>query len=582
MKKLGAFLLLLLLPSLASLASVQPLAADQAFLLSTQLAPNNTIIFNWNIAAKHYLYQQRFSFKILHPQTAKTGSIAFPPAETRQDDILGTYQVYTNTVSIPVPIVNAGNDNVILLVSYQGCSEDGYCYPPVSHEVIANFIKNIATTDVTTAKPALETSKITKLLAEKNLGLIFLAFVGFGILLSFTPCVLPMIPILSGIILGHGHSISTGKAFRLSLTYVLSMSVTYAIAGILVGYIGGSLQTLFQKPWVIILFSVIFVLMALSMFGLYNLEPPKKLEALLAKVSAHQNKGHYIGVAIMGCLGTLIVSPCVTPALIAALSYISQKGDMWLGGVSLFATGLGMGIPLLLIGTSAKLIPKAGHWMVTVKTFLGVILLAMAIFMLSRILPGRMIMLLWALLLIGCAIYLGALSNGSKAGWQKFWRGVGLAMLVYGVVLIIGSAMGNSDPFKPFAKKEISETIFFQRVKTIQDLNEALNRAKLENKPVILDFYADWCVSCKEMDHTTFANNSVKETLKNFIVLRADVTANDDDDKNLMSNYNVIAPPTILFFAKGLEIKNLRIVGALGPNDFMQYLQQAIIAVKQR
>lgn len=574
MKKIGAFLLLLLFPLLAAYGSQTPLAPDQAFPLSAQLTPNNTIILNWKIAPQHYLYLQRFNFKVLQPKEAQIGKIIFPPSQTKQDNVLGTYQVYTGEINIPIPIVGAGNKDIILNVSYQGCSEAGYCYPPIQHQIKANFGTNAVTANGVVSQQE-ATNKITRLLQEKNLAVIFLGFVGFGLLLAFTPCVLPMIPILSGIILGHGHTISTAKAFRLSLVYVLSMSITYAIAGVLVGYIGGSLQAVFQKPWVIVFFSFIFVLMALSMFGLYNIQPPKKLETFLARLSEHQKKGHYLGVAIMGCLGTLIISPCVTPALVAALGYISQKGDMLLGGVALFATGLGTGIPLLFLGPAHKFLPKAGHWMTTVKSFVGVILLAVTILMLARILPGPIIMILWACLLIGCAMYLGALTNGTRIGWGKFWRGVGIILLAYGIVLLIGGTMGNSDPLKPFARKELAHRLVFEPIETIQDLSDALNRAKLQNKVAILDFYADWCVSCKEMDHTTFSDPQVKAETANYMLLRADVTANNAADKALMEKYNVIAPPTVLFFkSNGEEIESLRIVGETGPANFLQTLQQ--------
>lgn len=573
-KKIG-LILLLICPILMSWADPKPLLPDQAFNFSAQLNPNNTLSLNWQIADKHYLYKDHFSFKILQPKNVTLGTISYPSAQTKHDDILGTYQVYTGALNILIPILNANKETVVLQVNYQGCSEDGYCYPPITHEITANFAQNTIKTDAVQATlPSDDDVKLKHLFAEKHFIMLFLGFIGFGLLLAFTPCVLPMIPILSGIILGHGHHISHWKAFRLSLVYVLSMSITYAVAGLLIGYLGGTLQATFQKPWVIILFSIIFVLMALSMFGLYNLQPPQKFEAYIAKISGHQKQGSYIGVAIMGCLATLIISPCVTPALVAALGYVSQKGDMWQGAAALFATGLGMGIPLLLIGISTKLVPHTGHWMTTVKSIVGVLLLAMAILMLSRILPGAIIMLLWALLLIGCAIYLGALTNGSKKGWANLWRGIGLALLIYGVILIIGAAMNHTDPLKPFTAKTIS-TLPFQKIKTTDDLNHALALAKSQNKPVMLDFYADWCISCKEMERTTFSDEQIKLKLNDFMLLRADVTANDQSDKILMQKFNVIAPPTLIFFnSQGQELKTLEIVGAVGATKLLQTLDQ--------
>jgi thiol:disulfide interchange protein DsbD len=570
--------LLALFFSITTCFAIEPLPLDKAFVFSTQLSANNNVVLHWDIAAKHYLYRNHFQFKIIQPSNAKIAPVTMPPAELKQDQILGKYEVYKNQVTIPLTINNPGTGNVILDVHYQGCSEDGYCYPPTMHQVTANFSTKTINTDATattTAEEQQEPTGIKGLLASQHYYLMMLGFFIFGLLLSFTPCVLPMIPILSGMIVGQGHHMKTGKAFRLSLVYVLSMSLTYALAGILIGYLGGTAQAIMQKPWVIILFSLVFVLMALSMFGLYNLEPPKKLEALLARVSAHQAKGHYIGVAVMGCLGTLIVSPCVTPALVAALGYVTQSGDYLLGGSALFATGLGMGVPLLLIGTSTRLLPKAGHWMVTVKSILGILLLGVAIFMLSRVFSAIVTMSLWAALFIGSAIYLGIFNNGVNTKWSKLKKFFALLLLMYGTVLAIGVFMGNTNPLKPLERMQPHTTLSFQPINSVEDLQHALALAKSANKPVMLDFYADWCVACKSMDKNTFSNPDVKEALSHFMLLRADVTANSATNKILLTQYGVIAPPTMLFFTPdGKNNVNARIVGELGPEDFLQHLQK--------
>lgn len=556
--------------------AAQPLALAKAFIFSAQLGTNNSVVLHWDIAAEHYLYRNHFQFKIIQPSNIKISPVTMPKAELRQDQILGKYEIYKDQVTIPITINNPGTNNIVLDVHYQGCSEEGYCYPPTAHQVVVNFSNKTIQTDATsTAVTQQEPTGVKGLLASKHYLLMMLGFFIFGLLLSFTPCVLPMIPILSGIIVGQGHHVKKGKAFRLSLVYVLSMSFTYAIAGVLIGYLGGTLQAVMQKAWVIILFSMVFVLMALSMFGLYNLEPPKKFEAYLARISAHQEKGHYLGVAIMGCLGTLIVSPCVTPALVAALGYVTQTGDYLLGGSALFATGLGMGVPLLLIGTYTKLLPKAGHWMVTVKAILGFLLLGVAIFMLSRIFSEIIIMGLWAALTISSAIYLGVFNNGVTSKWTKLKRFVALLLLVYGTILTIGTIMGNTDPLRPLAKIQPQTTLSFQPIKSVEDLQHALALSKSANKPVMLDFYADWCVACKVMDKSTFSNSDVKAALQHFILLRADITANDATDKTLLKKFNVIAPPTILFFGPdGNKITNSRIVGEVGPEDFLQHLQK--------
>lgn len=584
MKKIVFGCLFFLFNSFCILIHAQPLPVEKAFNFSAQLASNNNIKLQWQIAPGNYLYQEHFDFKVLSPNTAKIGSVQFPPAQQKQDDVLGDIKIYKKNLVLNVPILNA-TDAVTLQVTYQGCSEQEYCYPPVTHTVTAHFTEQTIAIDAQptqTATPTTTTTttdnaknKFDRVLSGHHFIIIFISFIGFGLLLAFTPCVLPMVPILSGIILGHGHHISTGKAFRLSLVYVLSMSITYAIAGMLIGYLGGELQLFFQKPWVIALFSVIFVLLALSMFGLYNLQPPQKFEAFLARISRHQKKGSYIGVAIMGCLGTLIISPCVTPALVAALGYITQKGDIWIGGAALFATGIGMGIPLLLIGTSTKLLPKTGHWMVTVKSFVGVLLLAMAIFMLSRILAGPVVLFLWAILLIGSAIYLGALTNGNKSGWGKLARAIGIIALIYGIILIVAAATGHSNPLRPFHKKTELATPAIA-IHSVTDLKHALALAKSHEQPVALDFYADWCISCKEMDRNTFSNEEVQQQLSKFMFLRADVTKNNDNDRSLMKAYNVIGPPTIIFFnPQGQELQNFRVVGAMDAETFLQRLNAA-------
>lgn len=583
MKKLILWLAVFFVTCFSIIANAEPIPVDKAFVFSSQ-ASNNNVILKWHIAPGNYLYQQHFNFKVLEPASAKIGNIVFPAAETKTDEVFGTYKIYTKDVVLNLPIENATGNKVVLQVSYQGCSNQEYCYPPVTRNVTLNLTPNAVSTVNTvaqqpsTAPPAASDpvkDKFQKLLDGHHFFILFLSFIGFGLLLAFTPCVLPMVPILSGIILGHGHHISTGKAFRLSATYVLSMSITYAVAGLLIGYLGGALQVFFQKPWVIIAFSLIFVLLALSMFGLYNIQPPQKFEAFLAKLSKHQKKGSYVGVAVMGILGTLIISPCVTPALVAAVGYISQKGDALLGAAALFATGLGMGIPLLLIGTSTKLLPKAGHWMVTVKSFVGVLLLAMAILMLSRVFSGPVILFLWGLLLIGGAIYLGALTNGSKKGWANLARIVGIVALIYGIILLVAAATGHSDPLRPFAKKLEVATPSME-IHSVNDLNHILALAKSQKKPVALDFSADWCISCKEMQRNTFSNEDVKQQLSKFIFLRADVTKNDANDRTLMQRYNIIGPPVVLFFnTHGTELKNLRVVGEMNAADFLNRLNQA-------
>ena len=401
-----------------------------------------------------------------------------------------------------------------------------------------------------------------------------------------------MIPILSSIIVGQGKEVTTYKAFWISLTYVVAMALTYAIVGALTALLGENLSAAFQTPSVLVSFSLIFVLLSFSMFGFYKLELPSSLQTKLATISHRQQGGTLIGVAIMGMLSALIVGPCVAAPLLGALIYISQTGDALLGGLALFSMGMGMGVPLIIVGMSAgHWLPKAGNWMESVKNVFGVMLLAVAIWMLQRIIPIQATMLLWASLLIISAVYLGVLDNlpVGISGWHKFWKGLGVIFFIYGILLIIGAASGNLNPLQPLYKplpktqpvqttqNQSSESQQFKPIKGIKGLERELAAAKAANKPVMLDFSAEWCVSCKEMDSFTFADAGVQTLLKNFIVLRADVTANDEQDKALNKRFQIFGPPMVLFFdRKGKEQPDKRIVGFMPAEEFRQHLKQVL------
>lgn len=558
----------------------QPLPIDQAFDLSAALFGNDTVLLTWTIAPKHYLYRERIKFSLDQPQAASVGSIILPPGLTKTDEVIGKYQVYKEKITIPVPIINADPQNTVFTVHYQGCSAEGYCYPPTQRQIAANFKQaSVQIQNPEDEKPAvtgsLQEQRYIHLLKDKNIFSLILAFIGIGVLLSFTPCVLPMLPILSGIIAGQ-TSITTKKAFRLSLVYTLSMALTYAAAGMLIGYIGASIQSFFQQSWVLIIFSLLFVAMALSFFGFYQIKLPAHFEEKIAHFSRGHDGGSYIGVALMGCFATLILSPCVTPALIGILSFIGEKGNPLLGAIALFSLGLGMGLPLLLIGTAGgKLLPKAGAWMNTIRSVFGVLFIAMAILTLSKILPGSMSLTLWACLLIICAIFLGAFST-AKSGWAKAWKGFGLICFTYGILMLTGAAQGNSDPFQPIAMAATSRTSFpsFVIVRNQSQLDQALNQARLQNKPVFLDFYADWCMSCQALDRTTFKNPAVQAELTNFVAIRANITSNNDDIRAMMREFNVVAPPTLLFFNRqGRLIPRFTLVGTVNPPELLNILQ---------
>ena len=414
------------------------------------------------------------------------------------------------------------------------------------------------------------------------------AFFIAGLLLAFTPCVLPMLPILSGIIIGQGDRITTMRAFWLSLVYVLAMAVTYTVAGVLAGLFGENLQAMFQNPWVISGFVLIFILLALSMFGFYELQLPARLQTKLAEASNRQQGGHLVGVAVMGFLSALIVGPCVAPPLMAALIVIGSSGDAVLGGTALFALAMGMGTPLILFGVSAgKLVPRAGGWMDAVKAVFGVALLGLSIWMLERILPGGVIMVLWGALAIASGVYLGALDplGEGVSGWRRLWKSLGVILLVLGVLELIGAATGGDNWLKPLEglRSHVSgaapaeEHAAFRRIKSPVDLEEAL--AAYGGGGTMLDYYADWCVECKRMERNTFPDPGVQALMSELQLLQADVTANDEADQALMRNFGVIGPPAILFFDRnGQEMKAYRLVGYFEPDEFSAHLEKVLAA----
>lgn len=577
---------LLLLLSSFGLANppLKPLPVEQAFVTSAELFGDDTIVLSWKIAPRHYLYRERFHFNVTYPNAASIGNILLPPGEFKEDGVFGKYQIYAHAVSIPLPIIHPNLEKTQVTINYQGCSEDGYCYPPTAKLVSVNFVtRTIKIDPINTSvnKSNTQQEQFVGILAHERLFTTLLAFLGFGILLSFTPCVLPMLPILSGIILGHKDKMTAGKAFRLSVVYVLSMSLTYAIAGIFAALLGSSIQSAFQKPWVIILFSLFFVVLALSFFGFYHIRIPARLEERISNVSRHQRSGHYISVAIMGCLATLIVSPCVTPALVGVLTYIGQTGNAFLGGIVLFTLAFGMGIPIIIAGTAGgKLLPKAGMWMTTLEHSFGVLFLGLAIWMLQRILPEQVTLLLWAALFMVSAIYMGAFAPTSESGWNKLWKGVGLVLFSYGILMLVGAAQGNGNPLQPLRVTALPQerTVnkpLFTRVTDLAAIKQAIDSAKMQHKSVVIDFYADWCISCKEMEQGVFQDPKVRAALQQVVALQVDVTENNQKDKSVMQYFNVIAPPTMLFFnAQGQWLSDKTLVGEIKSEQLLKQLGQ--------
>ena len=559
-----------------------PLAINQAFQLTGTARDYQTILVHWSIAPGYYLYRDQLHFQANKKSHVQLGE-ALLPYDSFEKNLpgLGTYQVYKDSVTVVIPVIDAKETTALLHVSFQGCSDFGYCYPPTTMTLPINLADNymqpvhgeeILSTNETSTESI---SSIEKALGSSHLYLLILSFLGFGLLISLTPCVLPMIPILSSIIMGRGK-ITHWHSFFLALAYVLGMAITYAAAGLIFGLIGGSLQASFQQPWMIILFSILFIGMALSLFGFYNLELPQSLRHKMAVLSEHQKRGSYIGVTIMGILSTLILSPCVTPPLVGVLSYIGQTGSGFTGFVALFSMGIGMGAPLLLLGAfGPKFIPKSGAWMNVVKNILGVFMLGVAVWMIQRLTSDFVAMLLWSSLIIGVAVAMGALESAKNLK-QRFIKSLGLLLFILGILNVVGAFLGNRDPLQPLNifKLEKLQHITFNTVTTLKEVNEQITASTQRGKPVMLDFYATWCAACKEMDNGTFANADVKKELSKYTLIRADVTKNNTSAKVLEKYFNVVAPPTILFFDKnGAEIKTGRIIGALSTEPFLRHLE---------
>ncbi|NOY62194.1 MAG: protein-disulfide reductase DsbD [Gammaproteobacteria bacterium] len=582
------------------------LTPEQAFRYVLEVQDATTLVAHWEIEEGYYLYRDKLSFTLKSDvDGVSLGAPLLPPGKIKNDESFGHSEVYYDAVTIRIPLQRSNLDalDLVLEARYQGCADKGFCYPPTTQE---STVSLGSMTQVTTAAAASgsvqkvstvsETDRIAQSLASDNIVLMALTFFGFGLLLSFTPCVFPMIPILSGIIVGQGESITTRRAFVLSLVYVLAMASTYTVAGVITGLFGANVQAVFKNPWIISAFSGLFVLLALSMFGFYELQLPARWQSKLADMSNSQRGGTLLGVASMGVLSALIVGPCVAAPLAGALIYIGQSGDALLGGVALFAMGLGMGAPLLVIGTSAgKLLPKAGEWLNSIKAVFGVLLLGVAVWMMERVLPAQVSMLLWALLIIISAIYMGALTRlaADASGWHKLRTGLGVVLLVYGILILVGVASGARDIFHPLqnfsagAGHEGSaagavQHVQFKQIKGTAGLRRELATAASNGHFSMLDFYADWCVACKEMERDTFSDASVIQQLADVVLLQTDVTANDEIDQDLMKALGVIGPPSILFFdGNGDEMKAFRIVGYMGPEAFRAHVA-SVVAVTGR
>lgn len=598
------FVLLLSCSGFTQAAEPELLEPEKAFAFSARVVATDAIEVRYVIAKGYYMYRDKFRFT-LEPASLGPLEPRMPPGTIKKDEFFGEVAVFRDEVRIALPIQkDAPVDRVVLTAVSQGCADVGVCYVPVEQkaELRLAAVGGVVVDAGSDSSPGQRFSASRSpaaagaptaqgedaVIAELFRGetwLLIASFFGFGLLLSFTPCVLPMVPILSGIIVGRGHQLTRGHGLLLSVAYVLGMAITYALAGVAAGYSGALLSAALQNPWVLGSFALVFVALALSMFGLYELQLPSSLQSRLAVASGRLHGGHVVGVFVMGMLSALIVGPCVAAPLAGALLYISQSGDAVLGGSALFAMALGMGVPLLAVGASAgALVPRAGPWMESVKRFFGVLLLAVAIYLVSPVIPMAVQMLAWAALLILTGVYLHAIDRlppGAR-GFARISKGVGIIALVAGIAYVIGALSGSRDLLQPLSGLRgaagipvAAQAVAFQRVASIAELEAAV--AAASGKTVMLDFYADWCVSCKEMERYTFTDPGVQSRLAGMVKLQADVTVGTPDHQALLRRFRLFGPPGIVFFdPAGREIQGLRVIGFQPADKFITVLDRAL------
>ena len=587
------------------------LEPDQAFVFSAQLINPNTIEARWQITKDHYLYRDKFKFSLKEATGVKLGNINLPQGEKKNDEFFGEIQVFHDEVIARIPLIRDSKDpsNIKLEFTYQGCAEKtGICYPPIrkteSFELpFASSLLTAASTGVDTGTTnstqtsddgfVSEQSKSLQVLKSGNVIEIMVYFFLGGLALAFTACMYPMIPILSSIIVGHGEKINRSTAFAISMAYVQSMAVTFGILGAAVALFaeGVNLQAYFQSPWILIPFSILFVALAFSMFGFYSIQMPASVQGWLSTFSNKQEGGTLHGAIFMGAASALIIGPCAGPVIIGALAYVATEGNPLIGFLAMFILGNGLGLPLLFVGTlGGHVLPKAGTWMDTVKAAAGVVLLAIALLFLERIsfISATTIMLLWATLFIVVGVYMGALDQirEGASGWHKLWKGLGVFFIIYGILVMLGGVTGARNFNDPLHGSSLTigggaaaekEHLKFKRIKTADDLKNEISAAKAAGKYIMLDFYADWCTYCKQFEDYVFTNKDVQAKLKDFVLLQADVTANDKKDRELNKYTGVQAPPAILFFDKsGSEIRKYRIVGNMNAEVFLNHLDKII------
>ncbi len=640
----------LVVPGRAGSSDSVPLPPGQAFGFEAIAGDGNTLLLRFTPAPGYYLYRDKAVFALDARARAAGITLArpqWPRGSAHRDAYFGATTVYFDQIDVPLPLQRTRPDaaKITLTARFQGCQTDGICYPPMTRAVtlalpagivgpsvaVAETQAGVATASSTAAalaagpvaagadpgpavRPAdaamaaraaapapattsvpgdtsaateqAEDSRLVAALLGPNRWWALLSFFGFGLLLAFTPCVLPMIPILSGLIAGHGPGLGARRAFALSFVYVLASALVFTAAGVVAGLVGANLQVAFQTPWVLVAFALLFVALALSSFGLYELQLPSVLRSRLGAISNQQRGGSWAGVAVMGALSALIVGPCVAPPLAAAVLYIGQTQDPVFGGAALFLLAMGMGAPLIAFGVAAgRGLPTSGPWMLAVQRAFGIVFLGLAVWMLSRVLPGAVTLALWGALLLGTAAMLAVAASkpaskpAARDGLRALaWTAAALAGLA-GTAQVVGALAGSTDPLRPLAGLRggggPTRELPFRTIKSLADLDREIAAAQAAGQPLMLDFYADWCVSCKEMEQYTFPQPAVHEALARFVLLKADVTANDALDQALMQRLGIIGPPATLFYVDGSERRASRLFGFEAAEKFVERAKRA-------
>lgn len=551
-----------------------PLPVNKAFKLSAILLNKKTLSVRWLIEQDYYLYKDKFSFSV---EEASIENVNFPEAKIKNDEFFGEVSVYTAPLEIEIELNNLKKDSIFVTIEHQGCWEGGVCYPPQINRIEVDF-EGSKNAPSSTGEAVTESEKITSEQFQKGGLALFIAAFLAGLALSWTPCVYPMVPILSGIIIGQKETPSNFNAVLMSITFVLSMSLAYALIGASAGYFGAgiNLQAMMQTPWVLFVFSIIFILLALSMFGLYDIQLPEGFQTKLTSISNSQSGGSFVGVGIMGFLSALIVGPCVTPFLATALSYVIAGGSAAKGGASLFAMGLGMGVPLIIIcGWGVNTLPKAGPWMENVKKVFGFAMIAVALYLLDRILSPMLSLILWAFLFTLAPILLGALKNWTRSLslLSIFFKLLSLLFLVYGILLWLMVSKGGGDIQQPLDtiiygdRIDASNSVEFQILENEAELNTLVSNTIQNEKLLVLKFYAEWCIACKKLERVVFKDTLVNQSLKESMAYTVDITNNNLINQSIMSRFSLVGPPAILFFKNGKEIRHQRVIGEVSAEE---------------